>query len=36
MKQLTTTLAEWQDDVVRVQSVYHSKMERAKEVIRKV
>lgn len=36
MKQLSSTLVEWQDEVVRVQNVYHSKVEKAKEVIIKV
>lgn len=36
MKQLSSTLVEWQDEVVRVQNVYHSKVEKAKEVIIKL
>jgi hypothetical protein len=36
MRQLSSTLVEWQEEVIRVQSVYQNKVERAKEVITKV
>ncbi|XP_057370035.1 NF-kappa-B essential modulator-like [Daphnia carinata] len=36
MQQLSSTLVEWQDEVVKVQNVYHSKVEKAKELITKL
>ena len=36
MRQLSSTLVEWQEEVIRVQSVYQNKVEKAKEVITKV
>lgn len=36
MRQLSSTLAEWQEDVLRVQQVYQNNMERAEEIIVKV
>lgn len=36
MRQLSVTLIEWQDEVVRVQKTYHQKFEKAKEVVNKV
>ncbi|XP_046446228.1 NF-kappa-B essential modulator-like isoform X1 [Daphnia pulex] len=36
MRQLSSTLVEWQEEVIRVQSVYQNKVERAKEIITKL
>nr|CAH0100657.1 unnamed protein product [Daphnia galeata] len=36
MRQLSSTLVEWQEEVIRVQSVYQNKVEKAKEVITKL
>jgi len=36
MRQLSVTLIEWQEEVVRAQNTYRSKFEKAKDVILKV
>ena len=36
MRQLSVTLIEWQEEVVRAQSTYRNKFEKAKDVIVKV
>ena len=36
MRQLSVTLIEWQEEVIRAQNTYRSKFEKAKDVILKV
>ena len=36
MRQLSVTLLEWQEEVVRVQTTYKQKFEKAKELVIKV
>lgn len=36
MRQLSCTLIEWQEEVIRVQNVYENKLQKAKEIISKV
>lgn len=36
MKQLSSTLVEWQDDVLRARNGYQNEVQKAKDIILKV